>query len=60
MQKAYYRIEWDFLRQVLVKLGFKEQWIYQIMLRVQSISFSILLNGTPTCFLRLSRGLRQG
>ncbi|KAL6184297.1 hypothetical protein ACLB2K_045700 [Fragaria x ananassa] len=60
MNKAYDRVEWDFLEKVLIKLGFSTSWTNLIMSCVRSVSYSIILNGKlgqwfyPTC------GLRQG
>lgn len=60
MQKAYDQIEWDFLHQVLQKFGFHDTWISRIMFSVQSVSFSILLNGSPSSEIKASCGLMQG
>jgi hypothetical protein len=27
MSKAYDRIEWDFLRKMMIQLGFQERWV---------------------------------
>ncbi|KAL9230819.1 hypothetical protein vseg_006119 [Gypsophila vaccaria] len=60
ISKAYDRIEWRFLERVLVSLGFDRRWMSQVMECVKTVSFSVLINGSPTKVFRPNRGLRQG
>ncbi|KAL5566076.1 hypothetical protein UlMin_029240 [Ulmus minor] len=57
ISKAYDRVEWYFLRGMMDKLGFAEQWTKLIMRCISSISYSFLINGEVKGFLQLSRGL---
>jgi len=60
MSKAYDQLEWGFLEEIMRKLGFGERWIGLIMQCVQSVTYGILINGTPFGNIHPTRGLRQG
>lgn len=59
MNKAYDRLEWSFIEEVLLKLGFCSQWVERIMQCLSSVKYSILLSGKKDSFWS-ERGLRQG
>ncbi|KAB2605929.1 hypothetical protein D8674_005646 [Pyrus ussuriensis x Pyrus communis] len=58
--KVYNRIEWSFLEQMMRKLGFADDWISLIMMRVTTVTYSFKLNGEPVGYVHLKRGIRQG
>ena len=60
MAKAYDRVSWPFLLQVLRRFGFDEIWIDMIWRLISNVWFSVIVNGAPQGFFKSSRGLRQG
>ncbi|KAK4270818.1 hypothetical protein QN277_019587 [Acacia crassicarpa] len=60
LEKAYDRVRWDFLHQVLTEVGFKADFIHLIISCVSSVSYNVIWNGTQTEFFFPRRGLRQG
>lgn len=60
MSKAYDRIEWNFVAQVLERLGFHSKWIMWIMECITTISYSYLINDSAYGLIKPKRGIRQG
>ena len=58
--KAYDKVNWTYIKKVLIAFGFDHNWVRWVMALVTSSSFSILLNGSPSEIFLPSRGLRQG
>ncbi|XP_028061334.1 uncharacterized protein LOC114264815 [Camellia sinensis] len=58
--KAYDRIQWDFLLAVLARMGFHSKWIQWIRECVTTVRFRIVVNGAIQLAITPSRGLRQG
>ena len=60
LQKAYDRVNWDFLQSILCKMGFNRIFTGWIMSCVSTVSFEMLVNGGKSDQFKPSRGLRQG
>jgi len=51
MERAYDMMQWDFLRAVMGKFGFSDQFVALIMGCITDPNFAVLVNGSPTsCF----------
>ena len=60
MHKAYDRVEWCFLKEIMLKLGFKESWVNLIMKCVSSVEYRVRINDDEMESFKPTRGLRQG
>lgn len=60
MCKAFDRIEWPFLEQILLKLGFYSMWIRNVMSIVKSVRYEVKYNNQVTDIFTPERGLREG
>lgn len=57
--KAYDRIEWNYFRCILIRIGFSPKWIALIMEFICSVSYSFVINKHPRGYLIPSRGIRK-
>lgn len=60
MTKAYNRVEWKFLKGIMRKMCFNENWISLIMFCVTTVTYATLINGSLGRVIQPSRGIRQG
>lgn len=59
-EKAYDKVQWDFLFDVLQRKGFCEKWIGWIKAATTKGSVAININGEVDQFFRTHKGVRQG
>ena len=58
--KAYNRVEWVFLQEIMLKLGFDDRWVHLAMETMHTTTYSMLINGEPKGYITPSRGIKQG
>lgn len=58
MAKAYDRVSWEYLCQVLRQMGFSEIWIDIIWRLMTNVWYSININGVRHGFFKSSRGIK--
>ena len=58
--KAFDSISWEYIFELLQKMGFPARWRDWIALLLSTSSSSCLLNGSPGASIMHRRGLRQG
>ena len=59
-EKAYDSIDWGYLQEVMLNMGFPALWRKWIKECIETATASVLVNGSPTGEFPLGRGLRQG
>ncbi|KAG8496161.1 hypothetical protein CXB51_009002 [Gossypium anomalum] len=47
MSKTYDLVAWDFLNQMMARMGFADSWIQLIKKCISTVSYSVVLNGIP-------------
>lgn len=60
MSKVYNRVEWEFLKAVMVQMEFNMQWIKLVMECMTTVSYSLLIMGEPQPIFKPTRSIRQG
>ena len=59
MSKSYDQVEWSFLKDVMLQMGFNDWWVALIMECIASVTYSILINGESNRNIKPSRGISQ-
>ena len=60
MHKAYDRVEWPFLKEIMLRLGFHQDWVKLIMQCVSTAEYRVRINAEDNESFKPTRGLRQG
>ena len=60
LSKAFDKLSWDYMREMLLAFGFDKLWVDWILNLTSLAFFSILINGFPSHPFFPSRGIRQG
>ena len=60
LAKSYDKLNWTYIRSVVIAFGLDHNSVRWVMALVTSSRFSILVNGSPSETFIPSRGLRQG
>ncbi|XP_073267824.1 uncharacterized protein [Populus alba] len=59
-KKAFDLVQWPFLRQLLLLLGFPSRFVQLVMQCVETASYSVAVNGSIYGFFPGKNGVRQG
>ncbi|XP_074318184.1 uncharacterized protein LOC141654978 [Silene latifolia] len=60
MSKAYDRLNWNFVKCTLLSMNFPSKFVQLIMNCISSVSYEVLINGSPGKSFRPKTGIRQG
>ncbi|CAN1826409.1 LINE-1 retrotransposable element ORF2 protein [Linum perenne] len=60
ISKAYDRVGWEYLEDVLSRMGFAPRWISWMMMCVKSVRYEVVVNSEKVGPIEPERGLRQG
>ena len=60
LTKAFDRVNWTYIRLLLIQIGVPLVGVNWIMGCISSANFAVIVNGSPSSFFSASRGIRQG
>lgn len=60
MSKTYDRVEWKFVQEMMIRIGFDVGWVTNLMQCVSMVSYLVIINGCTGSIFHPNRGLRQG
>ena len=59
-EKAYDRVSWEYLKNTLMKYGFKGRFLHLIQQIYSKMMSTITVNGTTSHRFNMNNGLKQG
>ncbi|PNY05394.1 ribonuclease H [Trifolium pratense] len=60
LSKAYDRLNWNFIHQTLIEVGYPLEWIAVVMNSVTSVRTNVKWNGESANYFHPQQGIRQG
>ena len=60
LQKSFEKVDWDYLRLILIQIGLPPSIVKWIIVCVTSTQFVVFVKGAPSIFFESERGIRQG
>nr|XP_016481281.1 PREDICTED: uncharacterized protein LOC107802323 [Nicotiana tabacum] len=60
IEKAFEKLNWQYLISILWQMRFGEKWIEWIRYSFTTVKYSVLVNRSPVGFFSPKRGIRQG
>ncbi|KAM6557117.1 hypothetical protein CsatB_004136 [Cannabis sativa] len=60
LSKAYDRIEWGFLKAMMLRMGFHPRWVDLMMATVMNVKYTVVHGGRSMGPITPTRGIRQG
>lgn len=58
--KTFDRVEWNYLESIMLAMRFSPNLVSLILRCIRSVSFSILINGSPSLSFTLTKGSHKG
>lgn len=60
ISKEYATLDWEYLRDIMLQMGFSGKWVQWVMLCVETLDYTVLVNNVHIRPLISVRGIRQG
>lgn len=59
LEKAYDRLDWNFIRDTLHEVGLNSNWVKNIMACIETTRLSLLWEGERTEYFKPGRGITE-